>query len=62
MTNREDRKVSRLKWLRCRSDLELECLVEYTSLAKHGLKSSPWKLPKQFENAEIINKILGKLI
>ena len=54
--------MSKLKWLRCRTDLELEGLVEYTSLAKHRLKSSPWKLPKQFENAEIINKILGKLI
>ena len=62
MSNREDRKVSKLKWLRCRTDLELEGLVEYTSLAKHRLKSSPWKLPKQFENAEMINKILGKLI
>ena len=53
--------MRRLKWLRCRTDLELESLVEYTSLAKHRLESSPWKLPKQFENAEIINKILGKL-
>jgi len=61
MTKREDKKVTRLKWLRCRTDVELESLVAYTSLAKHRLKSSPWKLPKQFENAEIINKILGKL-
>ena len=61
MTNREDRKVNRLKWVGCRTDSEMECLVEYTSLAKHRLESSPWKLPKQFENAEIINKILGKL-
>ena len=61
MTNRENRKKIQVQWLRCRTDSELEGLVVSTSLAKHKLKDSPWKLPEQSQNAEIVNKILGRL-
>jgi len=51
-------KLSELKWLKSKKDSELESLVSYTSLDLGRMKTPPWILPEDHENATIVNKIL----